>query len=282
MPHAKRTQSLVSTAGERAPSVWGRVTPEVELRVYRWFRKGNRVIAGAGTIAIGGCAIGGYTDGLVISVVLVVLLLPVGLLLELCLRPRGGGKPVMVRQAALDKKAAARSAKIFRRGSAVPRRTDYLAATQASRDPFVARPEIVYQRACSSIRWDGNALIIGGRGGIWPVSSDGVESDFLPPAMGSRKNPATAPSPDAPVAAPVVVAFALLKPASRPIGLLVLLDRSSRQLGAVGVRGFTESAIRDVARKAGVELSVYELPARFGHSQESVAAAMFPRSVLYR
>ncbi|MEY9928937.1 hypothetical protein ABH926_003577 [Catenulispora sp. GP43] len=193
-----------------------------------------------------------------------------------------GGKPVGVRQAALDRKAAELSLKYFRRGSALPRRTSHLASADASPRPFAVKADVMYERACLQILWDGNALsIFGGRGYTWPVSSGGVESDFLPPAMGSPKSVTSAPLANA----PVVVGLALLKSASRPIDLLLFLDSRSRRLGAVHVRGFSEAAISDVARKAGVELSVYELPARFGRSgrsRQAAVTAMFPRSVLYR
>lgn len=279
MPQDRRTQSVLAMTRDKA-TLWGRATPAGELRAYRWFRKFNRAGLALGTFTSCLLAIGRHGLGFVTCVVLMVVVLPVGFLLELALRPPGGDKPVSGRQVAIDRKAAARSAKIFQRGSAHPRRIDYLAPGKASPDRASARADIVYQRACSEIRWTAETLIIfdgRGRRHRRSVSAGGVESDFLPPAMGSGKG-----VPTAPPAAPVVAGIALLKPGPQPIELLVLLDSRSRHLGTFDVRGFTESAITDVARKAGVELSVYKLPARFGHSREALAEAMFPESVFHR
>jgi hypothetical protein len=278
MPQDRRTQSVLAMTRDKATS-WGRATPAGEFRAYRWFRRVNRAGLALGTITSCVLAIGRPGLGFVTCVVLMVVVLPVGFVLELALRPPGGDKPVSGRQVAIDRKAAARSAKIFRHGSAHPRRIDYLAPGKASPDRASARADIVYQRSCSEIRWTGEILIIfDGRGRHRrSVCAGGVESDFLPPAMGSGKG-----VPTAPTAAPVVAAIALLKPGPQPIDVLVLLDSRSRHLGTFDVRGFSETAITDVARKAGVELSVYKLPARFGHSREALAEAMFPESVFHR
>lgn len=283
MPQDRHTESLLAMTLDKSPSS-SPESPKRELRVYRWFRRVNRAVLVLGTVT--GCvlAIGRHGLGFAVSVTLLVIYLTLGIPMELALRPPGGDKPVSGRQDALDRKTAARSAKIFREGSALPRRISYLAPGKADPHRFSVRADIAYPRACSEIRWNGKALIIVDgrrrgrrRGHRRFVSSGGVESDFLPPGMGSGKGVTTAPP-----AAPVVAAIALLKPGPQPIEVLVLLDSRSRHLGTFDVRGFSESAITDVARKAGVELSVYKAPARFGRSREALAAAMFPESVFHR
>jgi hypothetical protein len=184
------------------------------------------------------------------------------------------------RQSFLDGESTRASARLFRRGSGNPHRVRHVFATEAATAKLAARPRIVYQAAASEILWTGRYLRITdarGRAGYWYTASGGVSTDFLPAVIKSRVTVRTAP----PTGNAFVVALAVMRTKQLPVDTALLLDQHSRRVGMVPVRGFDEAQIAAVAKQAGLEYSLFELPSRPGSSAEALIEALFPRSVWF-
>jgi hypothetical protein len=187
----------------------------------------------------------------------------------------------VMRQNLLDSEAARISSKLFRRGSGVPKRTTHVFAGNTVGEPLAAHPKVLYQRASTEVLWTGDSIAITDRRGrvtTWRTTTTGVTSDFLPAALKSPRTVKAAPPTGDAAVAGVVVA----QTKTRPIDMLVLVDRHSRRVGSVPVLGFDEKELARVAKRAGVEFSIFVLPPRFGHDNETLTAALFPKSVLFR
>jgi hypothetical protein len=187
----------------------------------------------------------------------------------------------LMRQNLADGEAIRTGAKLFRRGSGVPKRTAHVEAGGPVGEPVAARPKAIYQLAATEVLWTGDGLAVTdqrGRVTRWRTGTGGVASDFLPAALKSpRRVPTAPPTGDAVVAGIVVARIRRQLPET-----LVLIDRRSRRVGSVPILGFEEKDLARVARRAGIEFSAYVLPARFGQDGETLTAAMFPRSVLFQ
>jgi hypothetical protein len=187
----------------------------------------------------------------------------------------------MARQNLFDGEAARVSSKVFRRGSGVPKRTTHVFASDTVGEPLAARPKVLYQRASTEVLWTGDSIAITDRRGRvtrWRTTNTGPISDFLPGVLKSARTVPIAPPTGDAVVAGIVVA----RTKTLPIDMLVLVDRRSRRVGSALVLGFDEKDLARVAKRVGVEFSIFVLPSRFGHDGETLTAALFPRSVLFR
>jgi hypothetical protein len=185
------------------------------------------------------------------------------------------------RQSVLDNESSAASARFFRRGSGNPVRPVHVFATERGTTPLAARPKTLYQLSVTEILWTGDRLKVTDARGVatrWSVTSRGVETDFLPAVLKSGRTVRTAP----PTGDAFVAGFAVLRTRLRPVEFVVLLDRHSRRVGMVPVLGYDEAELAAVAKQAGLEYSLFELPNRPGRSAEALTHALFPRSVRFR
>lgn len=186
------------------------------------------------------------------------------------------------RQAFIEAEAARAARKLFRRGNSQPKQLRNVPATQPSETPVKARPTIVYNiapgeysRACRSLAWNGSALIVTDRRGmtlVWPTVSGGV-------LRGTRLRP-YAPAPD--IGDPLVAEIVVTKSRLAPLDRVHLLDRWSRRLTTIPAVGFAEEDLATLAAHAGVAFTFLEMPSRVKATPETLVAALYPRSVLYR
>lgn len=258
-------------------------SPSPARRAARWIRRLLRLGAAVALVAALVLATSGHSAGgaVACAVLAPVLLLAGASAEEAAVRFLPAPLRIQARQSLLDGESSAASARLFRRGSGNPVRPVHVFAAERAGTPLAARPRALYLVAASEILWTGDRLkITDSRGGVtrWPTTSGGVETDFLPAVLKSRRTVRTAPyTGDATVAGFAVVRTRLL-----PVETVVLLDRHSRRVGMVPVLGYDEADLAAVAKLAGLEYSLFELPNRFGRTAEVLTTALFPRSVYFR
>jgi hypothetical protein len=258
-------------------------SPATARRAARWIRRILRLGAAGALVAALEFATSAHPAGIAVAWAFLALVLLVGgasaegavlRFLPLPLRTQA-------RQSILDGESAAASARLFRRGSGNPVRPVHVFAAERVSGQLAARPRSLYQSSASEILWTGDQLkVTDARGGVtrWSTTSGGVETDFLPAVLKSRRTVRTAP----PTGDALVAGLAVLRTRLLPVEIVVLQDRHSRRVGLVPVLGYDEADLAAVAKRAGIEYSLFELPNRFGRSAEVLTAALFPMSVRFR
>jgi hypothetical protein len=240
-----------------------------------WFWRGLGVAAlillAAGTL--------GLTTPLVM---LGVALIGPGVTQQASIRLRRAPLRLRARQAFIEAEASRACRKLFRRGNSQPKQLRKAPSTQSSATPFSARPTIVYNiapgeysRASRELAWNGSALTLTDRRGAtltWTTVSGGV-------LRGTRLRP-YAPAPD--LGDLLVAEIVATKPRLLPLDRVHLLDRWSRRLATIPAVGFSEEDLASLAAHAGVAFTFLEMPSRIKSTPETLAAALYPRSVLYR
>jgi hypothetical protein len=215
-------------------------------------------------------------------VMLGIALIGPGVTRQATIRLRRAPLRLRAQQAFIEAEAARAFRKLFRRGNSQPKQLRKLPSTQPSATPFTARPTIVYNlapgeysRTCRDLAWNGSALTLTDRRGAtltWTTVSGGV-------LRGTRMR-LYAPAPD--LGDLVVAEIVVTKPRFSPLDRVHLLDRWSRRLATIPVVGFAEDDLAALAGHAGVAFTFLEMPSRIKATSETLVAALFPRSVLYR
>lgn len=243
------------------------------LRTWFW-----RVLGVAALVLLAAGTAGPVTP----SVMLGIALIGSGITRQATMRLRRAPLRLRARRAFIEAEAARSCKKLFRRGNSQPKQLRKTPSTQPSATPFTARPTAVYNvapgecsRTCRELAWTGSTLTLTDRRGAtltWTTVPGGV-------LRGTRLRP-YAPAPD--LGDLLVAELVVTKARLLPLDRVHLLDRWSRRLATVPVVGFTEEDLAALAAHAGVAFTLYEIPSRVKATPETLVAALFPRSVLYR